>query len=947
MPRPLSKAGLVVASAALLLSTVAAGLAVGWGSLGLAAGLPQGGGLHPLCGPVPAGRMRCETYLSSGALGTPSPVGYAPADLDSAYSLPGPQSGAGAARTVAVVDAYDDPSAESDLAVYRSQFGLPACTTANGCFRKVDQNGGTSYPTYNQNWAGEISVDLDMVSAACPNCRILLVEATSEVTTDLGTAEDTAVRLGATEVSNSFGGPEVPDEVQADGYFDHPGIPTTFGAGDIGYGVAWPASSPYVISVGGTSLVRDPSNPRGWSETVWNDGEGATGSGCSAYEPMPSWQGSVPTITAACSHRADNDISVVGDPDTGVSVYDSNAGASGGNWLTAGGTSVGAPIVAAMYALGGTPASSPASSLYQAAGPADQSSSFNDVTSGSDGSCGTILCNAGPGWDGPTGLGTPNGLAAFGGAAAPSASTTTLTASPTMSFPGEAVTLTAQVAGAAGHSGPVSGSVTFVTGATSLGAVAVDGSGAATLITTSLPAGDDAVTADYGGSAGLAASQSAAVQVQVSASAAPAGSAYTALEPFRLCDTRRGTGTECSGSASDNLIGPGAGLTFQVTEVAGPEAQTVPAGADAVVFNLTAVQGSAATYLTAYPTGQGVPTASNLNVPRGAIQANLVVAALGSGGQVTVYNSQGSINMIADVQGYFMASSGGAATPGLFHPLPPLRLCDTRPGTSTACSGHPLVAGQWTKIVLSGCPGGTACPGSLPADGTAAAVALNLTAVFGTTGTYLSVAPTTSGGTCPGGAPSFSNLNVGGGGVLANRVIVPLGPDQLGGPDQDVCVYSAQGTINFITDVNGWFGSGRESTAGARYFAVSPVRICDTRAATQVGYSTECSGTPLSTATSLQVQVAGVDGVPAPGGGAPVALVANVTAVSGSAATYFTLYPADAALPTASDLNPGPGQVVPNLGIVQLATSSSPGSFDLYNAQGAINAIADVEGWFA
>ncbi|MEU6218298.1 hypothetical protein ABZ845_12385 [Streptomyces sp. NPDC047022] len=333
------------------------------------------------------------------------PSGYGPSDLQSAYNLP--SSTAGSGRTVAIVDAMDDPNAESDLAAYRSQYGLPACTTANGCFKKVNQTGGTTYPSANTGWAGEISLDLDMVSAACPQCHILLVEAASANMSDIGTAENEAVALGAKYVSNSFGGPEDPAETTADvQYFNHPGVAITVSAGDSGYGAQYPATSPYVTAVGGTSLSH-ASNSRGWSESVWStDSTEGTGSGCSADEAKPTWQSDT-----GCGKRTVADVSAVADPATGVAVYNTY-GASG--WDVYGGTSASSPIIAAIYALAGTPTANsyPSSYLY------GHGSALNDVTTGSDGTCSpSYLCTAGSGYDGPTGLGTPNGTTAFAGGA--------------------------------------------------------------------------------------------------------------------------------------------------------------------------------------------------------------------------------------------------------------------------------------------------------------------------------------------------------------------------------------------------------------------------------------------------------------------------------------------------------------------------------------------------
>ena len=409
--------------------------------------------------------------------------------------------------------------------------------------------------------------------------------------------------------------------------------------------------------------------------------------------------------------------------------------------------------------------------------------------------------------------------------------------------------------------------------------------------------------------------------------------AYTALQPFRICDTRLSTGTECS---SDGLLGQGQTMTFPVTGIT-VGGESVPSGAQSVVLNVTAISGTAGTFLTVFPAGSAVPTASNLNVNPQTNQANLVVVALGSGGQVSIYNSLGAINVAVDVEGYFAAASGSSPA-GLFHPISPLRICDTRAGTGTECStAGPLGQGLWTKVVVSGCPtGNPSCTASVPTSD-AASVALNLTAVSGSSFTYMAVVPPSGGDACPTTTPAFSNLNVGAQTNLPNRVIVPLGPDQ------DVCVYNSLGSINFILDVNGWFGTGSESTPGAYFYASSPLRICDTRSEAAVNYATECTGETLIQGQNLPVMVAGVDGIPA---GAE-AVIANVTAVSGTSFTYFTLYPANVSLPNASDLNVGAQQNTPNLVIVQLPTAGgAAGEVELFNDQGTIDAIVDVAGWF-
>ena len=326
--------------------------------------------------------------------------GKTPTDLQVAYNLASVAS-ASSSATVAIVDAYNDPTAESDLNVYRSQYGLGSCTTANGCFKKVNQSGRTtSLPATDAGWAQEISLDLDMVSAVCPKCKILLVEAKSASLLNLGTAVNTAAKLGATAISNSYGGGDLSDSSYGS-YYNHPGIAVTASSGDSGYGASFPASSSYVTAVGGTSLTLSGTTR---TETAWS----GAGSGCSAYNAALSVASGFAT---GCSRRAEADVSAVADPKTGVNVYDTTVptGDTSG-WAVFGGTSASAPIIASVYALAhDVPTGTQANTL-----PYRHSSLLNDVIGGSNGTCPTTKwCNAVSGWDGPTGLGTPNGTGAF------------------------------------------------------------------------------------------------------------------------------------------------------------------------------------------------------------------------------------------------------------------------------------------------------------------------------------------------------------------------------------------------------------------------------------------------------------------------------------------------------------------------------------------------------
>ncbi|WRZ97258.1 carboxypeptidase regulatory-like domain-containing protein [Streptomyces sp. NBC_00841] len=376
-----------------------------------------GPGVEQVCSTPKKGEFSCFALrrtdikgVKGVQLAAAAPSGFGPADLQSAYNLP---ADGGAGQTIAIVDAYDNPNAEADLAVYRQQYGLSPCTTANGCFQKVDQRGGTNYPAPNAGWAGEISLDLDMVSAAAPNAHILLVEADSAGFADMGAAVDQAVAMGAKYVSNSYGtnytstpgSGEDSSELLLDAHYNHPGVAVVASSGDSGYGVSYPAASQYVTAIGGTALKRDTATSRGWSESVWNNVSGGTGSGCSLYEPKPAFQ-----TDTGCRKRSVADVAAVADPATGVAVYHTYGGSG---WAVYGGTSASAPIIAGVYATAGTPVtgSYPNSYPYQ---NSQNPSALNDVTTGANGSCNPgYFCTAGPGYDGPTGLGTPNGTAAF------------------------------------------------------------------------------------------------------------------------------------------------------------------------------------------------------------------------------------------------------------------------------------------------------------------------------------------------------------------------------------------------------------------------------------------------------------------------------------------------------------------------------------------------------
>jgi hypothetical protein len=379
-----------------------------------------------LCpGPVLPGHARCFAHVVTDRSGrrlvnrfgpnrmertaasSLAPIGYGPVALNRAYNpavVAHYPVGVGSSKTiVAIVDAFGYTNAERDLQIYRQFFHLPVCNTANGCFTKYNQSGATgSYPRQDLGWAGETALDLDMVSAMCPNCKIILVESNDDNSNNLALAVNTAVAKGAHVVSNSYGGLEEGPPGDFNWAYNHPGVAITASTGDDGYaaGPSSPATSQYVTAVGGTTLL-GADNARGWTEKVWASG----GSGCSKFYQKPAWQAAASLHNTLCTMRMEADIAADADPGTGVAVYQPDTLTSS-SWAMYGGTSVGAPLIGGIYGAKG--ATVTRGSLY-AAGV-----HLNDVTTGSNGSCGgTYFCNARVGYDGPTGLGTPAGEAGF------------------------------------------------------------------------------------------------------------------------------------------------------------------------------------------------------------------------------------------------------------------------------------------------------------------------------------------------------------------------------------------------------------------------------------------------------------------------------------------------------------------------------------------------------
>jgi len=732
--------------------------------------------------------------LAASPLFTPS--GYRPADIQSAYALP---TTLGSGMTVAVVDAFDLPTAEADLSAYRSQYALPPCTTLNGCFRKVAQDGSTSYPSPNTNWGQEIALDIDMVSAACPNCKILLVEADSADFSDLGASVNRVVSMGAVAVSNSYGGPEGSGASEAywDAHFyNHPGVAITASTGDCGYACApssggnlndvqYPAASPYVVAVGGTSLTGSVGT--GWTESAWGNSHGGAGSGCSLYEPKPSWQ-----HDPGCATRTQADVSAVADPGTGVAVY------VAGSWSVFGGTSASSPIIAATFGLAGGPAvgAYPASYLY------GNTAALNDVVGGNNdvtfGTCTvTYLCNGVAGYDGPTGLGTPNGTGAFtapAGATYHALTPTRIldTRDGTGGLSGPFSSHIARTFAVTGHGGvpagatAVTGNLT-VTQQTSQGFLSVgpNAQNNPTSSTLNFPVADDranAVTVALSGTGTLSVTYAAPtlgptaqVIFDVTGYFTPdtSGATYHALTPARILDTRDGTGG--LGVFSSHVA-----QTFGVWGRGG-----VPSSAIAVTGNLTVTGQTSLGYLSVGPVAQNNPTSSTLNFPVNDDRANAVTVALGAGGTLSVTyaapTSGPTAQVIFDVTGYFTPDTSGA----VFVPLTPSRILDSRDGTgglSGAFSSH--VARTFGATGLSGVPI------------SANAVTGNLTVTQQTNLGFLFIGPVAQNN------PTSSTLNFPLNDDRANAVTVALG----GGTLSITYAAPTSGpTAQVIFDVTGYF----------------------------------------------------------------------------------------------------------------------------------------------
>ena len=893
------------------------------------------------------------------------PRGYGPADIQSAYALPSATNGTG--LTVAVVDAFDLPTAEADLAAYRSQYGLPPCTTANGCFRKVNQNGVQgSYPVADGGWGGEIALDIDMVSATCPLCKILLVEATDNSLDNLGTGVNLAVSLGAVAVSNSYAGPEGGWSSSYDSrYFNHPGVAITASTGDCGYncssgaGLGYPASSAKVIAVGGTSLVRD-SSARGWSESAWSD----AGSGCSLYIAKPAWQ-----VDSGCSRRTISDVSAVADPNTGVAVYVKSA------WAVYGGTSASSPIIAAVYALAG----GPASGSYPGAYPYADTMDLNDVTSGTNGTTCTAayICGSGAGYDGPTGLGTPKGIQAF---AAPS-------------HPGQAANLAAAAADSevsltwtAPSSGgsPISG-YTVTETEHGIGAIACRTTGTTACdvgdlsngteytftihATNSLGSGPESAPSNKatpfapatpGKPMGVAASPAIA-SASVSWTAGPANGspiqAYTATSQpdGRTCTTTGALTCIVAGLtngrpytftvAATNGIGQGqpsdpsapvtpfAGSTYHpITPVRLLDTRVgnglprklaawtpgtfqiatranIPAGARAITANATIVNASAAASLYLGPTAISRPSTFTINFNKNDVTAFGITVSLSDDGKLsaTYMASSGTTDLVLDVTGYFTADTTGDT----YHPLTPARLLDTR--YANGLSGK-FVAGSPRIFTVIG-------RGGVPAN--AKAVTGNLTVTNSTNAWAVYIGPD------PVAAPSSSTINFKKGQVRANSLTVAL---STAGTLAATFLSSRGQSTQLVFDVTGYYTA---DLTGDSFVPIAPARMLDTRVAN--GLSSKVAANAPRT-----FQVRGRGGVPLNASG----ITGILSAVNQTNSWAIFLGPEPNAKPTTSALNFLKTDATANGVTVTLGSGGTLSVTYMSGAGNTTNITLDVTGYF-
>jgi hypothetical protein len=850
------------------------------------------------------------------------------------------------------------------LAYYRSYWGLPACTTANGCFHKVDQNGGTTYPStaVGKGWDGEIALDIDMVSAICPYCHILLVEATNNQWVNLGTGVNTAVLLGAIAVSNSYAGSEWSSESYYDTlYYNHPGVAITASTGDCGYNcngvygssdynsVGYPAASPDVVAVGGTSLTPDGS-ARGWTESAWGDAYGGAGSGCSSYEPKPSWQ-----HDSGCANRTQADVSAVADPATGVWIY------VDGGWGIEGGTSAASPIIAATFALAGGPAAGtyPASYLYaDTADLNDVIGGKNDVTWGGTGSACTVsyLCNGVAGYDGPTGLGTPNGVMAF--MAVPTLAVSGLP-SPTVAGVAHNLTVTAKDAygnTATGYTGKVHFTSTDATAtlpadytftATDAG-VHVFSVTLKTVGTRSVTA-TDSVSLATGSQNAIVVNPGSAMQLTVSGLPSPYGAGSTQGLTVTAKDAYGNTATGYTGTVQFSSSDPAAVLpanatlangvgTFSVTlRTAGTRSVTAT---DTVTPSITGSQNAivvnsgSAMQLTVsgLPSPYGAGSTQSLTVTAKDAYGNTATGYTGTvqfsssdpaavlPANATLTNGVGTFSVTLRTAGTRSVTATDTVTPSItgsqnasvvsppaatYTPISPRRVLDSRPTgsghTNMGLAGN-FVAGTVRKFAVAGAPyvgGGSAL--AIPA--TAVAITGNLTVVGEAAAGVIDLGPTVSA------TGSTTTITFVKGDTRANNVTVGLASD--GSLEAVYRSSTAGATTDLIFDVTGYFVPG---SAGATYHSLAPGRVLDTRptgsGVTHIGPLTKLPNRVVRTFPVAGVVALGWSSALVPSGA--LAVTGNVTVTGATSAGFVALGPTITASPSTSTLNLAAGSTVAN-----------------------------------
>ncbi len=883
----------------------------------------------PAAGPVP-----CASAVQTGQAFT----GYTANQIAQAYGFdPLYQAGdLGAGQRVGLIEFAG--YAPSDVQAYLACYGLHTSVTLVPVAGGAKVGPGTS----------EATIDIEDLAGLVPSAQLVVYEGPNGANQVIYSTYSQAISQDQVRVlSTSWGSCEA--DATGGGFLASEnslfqeaaaqGQTIVAAAGDDGsedclgsdkvktLAVDDPASQPTVTGVGGTDLQALGPPP---TETVWRDDLGAGGGGISSRWPQPSWQagpGVVSSYTSglpcrnpagACREVPDVSASAAaGHPY--VAYCRSGDCTSSAGWMAFFGTSLATPVWAAVAtladqactAVGDAPVGFLNPALYQLA--ASASSPFNDVTQGNNDFTGTNggAYPATPGYDMASGLGSPRASALVAdlcpalGALPASVALTASAAAPTASA---AVTLS----GGGGLGGATWSAQVAPAGTAWLAVSPASGVLPAALTVTADAAGlaPGAYAATVEVTPGAGSPLAIPVSLEVSLPPSPPA-AYHPVSAVRVLDTRAGSGHTGAGGA----LGPGGSVTLPLAGIDGIPAE----GATAVVLNLTAVGATRPTYLTAYPTGGPRPTASALTASAGATVAGLVTVQLGPGGAVTLFNREGRVNLVADLEGWFGAPAIGSG--GLYHPLTPALIADTRPGSGAPGEGRAPGPGGVLTVQVGGEAG-------VPATGVAA-VALTISVAGSTAPGFVTAYPAGSP------APLASSVNFPAASAVANRVIVPVGPTGA------VSIANAAGLTNLAIDVDGWFAAaGGVIPGGSAFSAMPPLRVTDTRP----GSGEANAGHTLGPGGALAVQVAGIGPVPAMTGAAPPTAVAlEVTATGGTAPGSLAVV-AGGSQPAISDLSWRAGATVATL---VMAPVGPTGTVTLLNADGRVNAIVDVVGWFA